>query len=578
MKHSKKLPTVLVCWVLAGCVTSGAGERVYTPPAETPFNKTMKAVGDAARAGDLAEAERQAIAGMALSSPSDLGNDIYGIPFNRLASLYLEQRKYAQAGALYRQAILFLGTLGPFDKRAKDAVFNISWLASSFLSSGRKKEAGELDRRLLEYTENALGAVHIQVSHRLNHLGWWHERAARFGEAEKLYKRALAILEELRGLEHPDLIYTLHWLTRLSRKQRRAAEAGAFQARALAIREREDRLNPLAGRGLPEAGRLTESGRNMRRGGRYVESEFQFIRALKIRKKLLGSEHPDVIRSQSDLAAVYRLEGRFGESERLYLNAKDAAERSLGAGHPVFALLLDNLAVLYLTQNRYGEAEPLIKRSLAIFEKLRGPVHADVATVLNNLAWLYTSQKNYAEAETVFNRSLSMAENLYGPNHPKVGNTLGNLGLLYYKQGRYPAAEQKFKRGLAMLEKLQVNETVLAVIRHNLARLYIDLKRYGEAEPLLDSTLAVLERTVGPTHQFLSEALTQYVRLLRATGRGAEAEKIDARLKGCLPERGVSLWNLVNRDGGSFRAELSDEEAVPSNFGECCHESKKLGT
>lgn len=528
MKYLRMLLSVLVCLVLAGCITAGPNERVHTPPEKTPFDKSLTAMGVALRAGNIAEAEKQAKAAMMLSRPADLGNEFYGIPFIDLASLYLQHRKYTEAEALYRQAIAFLGTLGPFDERARDAVFSISQLGERFLSQGRSIEAGEIFRRLLAYKERVLGPVHIQLTFSLNQLGWLHERDGRYGEAEKFYKRALAMQEELVGVEHPDLIYTLYWLTRLSRKQGRTVEADRFQTRALTIQKKTDRLNPFVGHGLPAAARITKSAYLWRRRGRYIQSEFQFIRALRIREKLLGNENPVVILSHSDLASIYKVQGLYDRSERLYLQAGKVAERALGPDHPVLALLLDNRAVLYLTQNRYAEAEPLIKRSLAIFEKARGPVHADVATSLNNLASLYRMQEKYAEAEAAAKRSLAIYEQL---DHPNVGVGLGNLALIYYTQGKHGAAEQAFKRALVKLEDPQAYQSTLAVNRHNLARLYIDLGRYAEAEPLLERALTMLESTLNPTHPFVIQSLTQYVRLLRATGRGAEAQKIDARRK-----------------------------------------------
>ena len=112
MKYSRMSLTLLTCWALSGCVTSGAGERFYTPPEESPFIKTMSAMGAASRAGNFAEAEKQAIAAMAISSPFDLGNESYAIAFNYLASLYLKQRKHTEAGVLFRSCAVSAGVRG----------------------------------------------------------------------------------------------------------------------------------------------------------------------------------------------------------------------------------------------------------------------------------------------------------------------------------------------------------------------------------------------------------------------------------------------------------------------------------
>ena len=74
------------------------------------------------------------------------------------------------------------------------------------------------------------------------------------------------------------------------------------------------------------------------------------------------------------------MQGRYAEAEPLYKRALAIREKALGPDHPDVAKALNNLAVLYQKQGRYAEAEPLYKRALAIREKALGPDHPDVAT------------------------------------------------------------------------------------------------------------------------------------------------------------------------------------------------------
>ena len=55
--------------------------------------------------------------------------------------------------------------------------------------------------------------------------------------------------------------------------------------------------------------------------------------------------------------------------------------------------------------------------------------------------------------------------------------------------------------------------------------------RYAEAEPLYRRSLAILEKALGPKHPHVATALEGYANLLRATGRTAEADKMEARAK-----------------------------------------------
>ena len=58
-------------------------------------------------------------------------------------------------------------------------------------------------------------------------------------------------------------------------------------------------------------------------------------------------------------------EGRYADSDPLYKRALAIREKALGPDHPDVAQSLNNLADLYRAQGRHADAEPLYKRALA---------------------------------------------------------------------------------------------------------------------------------------------------------------------------------------------------------------------
>ncbi|MEH1966522.1 tetratricopeptide repeat protein, partial [Nostoc sp.] len=161
---------------------------------------------------------------------------------------------------------------------------------------------------------------------------------------------------------------------------------------------------------------------------------------LKVIKKRLGDEHPDVALSLNNLALLYDSQGRYSEAEPLYIQALALTRKLLGEEHPSVATSLNNLAELYRSQGRYSEAEPLHIQALALTRKLLGEEHPSVAVSLNNLALLYYSQGRYSEAEPLYIQALALRRKLLGEEHPSVAVSLNNLALLYYSQGRYSEA------------------------------------------------------------------------------------------------------------------------------------------
>ena len=59
-------------------------------------------------------------------------------------------------------------------------------------------------------------------------------------------------------------------------------------------------------------------------------------------------------------------------------------ERVLGPDHPDTSHSLNNLAALYQAQGKYEQAEPLYQRALTIYTRAFGPQHPGTKTIQRN--------------------------------------------------------------------------------------------------------------------------------------------------------------------------------------------------
>ena len=96
-----------------------------------------------------------------------------------------------------------------------------------------------------------------------------------------------------------------------------------------------------------------------RKQGRWEVAEQLEIRVIDMRKKLLGPEHPDTLRSMSSLATTYLDQGRWNEAEQLEIQVVDMSKKLLGAEHPDILTSMENLENAYRNQERWDEAEEL---------------------------------------------------------------------------------------------------------------------------------------------------------------------------------------------------------------------------
>ena len=133
--------------------------------------------------------------------------------------------------------------------------------------------------------------------------------------------------------------------------------------------------------------------------GKYREADTLYRRALAIREKALGKNHPDVGSTLHDLADVNRTQGRYGEAKRLYRRALGIREKALGQHHPDVAATLNGLARVNQALGAHDDAAVLYRRALAIREKALGPDHPDAAATLDKLIVLFRTQGKSGEVK-----------------------------------------------------------------------------------------------------------------------------------------------------------------------------------
>ena len=91
-------------------------------------------------------------------------------------------------------------------------------------------------------------------------------------------------------------------------------------------------------------------------------------------------------------------------------------------------------------------------------------------------------------------------------------------------------AESAYVRSVRILERSAAGQPDLAAGLFNLARVYADLERDDEAEPLFERSLRLYEATLGPDHSNVALVIRGYADFLEQRGRSDESRRLRARL------------------------------------------------
>ncbi len=313
-----------------------------------------------------------------------------------------------------------------------------------------------------------------------------------------------------------------------------------------------------------DARQLNELAEMLYQQGKYQEARPLMQRALAIREKVLGPEHPDTAGSLNKLAMLYFTLGQYDQALPLYRRALAINKKVLGPEHPDTATSLNNLAELYITLGQYDQALPLHQRALAISEKVLGPEHADTATSLNNLAALYSTLGQYDQALPLYQRALVIREKVLGLEHADTATSLNNLAVLYRTLGQYDQALPLYQRALAITERvLGLEHADTATSLNNLAVLYRTLGQYDQALPLYQRALAIREKVLGPEHAGTATSLNNLALLYRTLGQYDQALPLyQLAYRSAQSARVPTTLKLVQSNLGNFYAKQDNPAAA----------------
>ena len=120
----------------------------------------------------------------------------------------------------------------------------------------------------------------------------------------------------------------------------------------------------------------------MRRRGRSWSARWRSA------KRRLAPSTPIQRRALTNLGGLLQAQGELAAARPLFERALAIREKVLGTDHPYTAQSINNLASLLQAQGELAAARPFLERALAICEKTLGPDHPYTAHVRNNLASL----------------------------------------------------------------------------------------------------------------------------------------------------------------------------------------------
>jgi len=301
--------------------------------------------------------------------------------------------------------------------------------------------------------------------------------------------------------------------------------------------------------------------------GKQSEALAFFNKELKIKKKILPANHPDLIASRNKTRTAhssvenrrnsmrhYRkppphkrhaspakhsqdsgkysyVEAEFKSKDELRLvfehleSAVLITKNTFPANHPADVSGYYSQGFKSISLKNYKEALAHFEKALTILKQRFPEKHPFVAYAYNNIGIVYYSQEKKKEAMESFKKSLEIFKQTLLPNHTDFAICYNNIGLVYSSNGDFRNAEQNFYKAAQIFRSVSPYSRDITVCWNNLGLVAVAQKRFDRALKSFDRGFMVRYAILPINHPDLAKSFINTGFMRAVTGQHDKALK-----------------------------------------------------
>jgi len=285
----------------------------------------------------------------------------------------------------------------------------------------------------------------------------------------------------------------------------------------------KDAATRFAGRPEVEAAVRIEIGKEYMRLQKLDEADAEFAIALKIRRRVLGTEHPDTLEAMEMLAGARWSRGKLDDAELMDRQILAIRERALGQGHPDTLFSMYNLNFVLWKRGKLDETEGMCRR---ILSAQSGETRETLAA-RNVLSAIFWRRGNLDEGAAVARQCYEISKQVKGA---RDGNTLWWMRVAAKDLeaiGKLDEAEELRREYLDVMKRLKGHEDPDTLSAMNYwAAFLLRNGKLDEAEDVARQVLEVRRDAFGVEDPETLAAMSLLAEVLELAGKLREAEEL----------------------------------------------------
>ena len=311
-------------------------------------------------------------------------------------------------------------------------------------------------------------------------------------EKQKGYLKLARTLEEKTGQEQDELIQCVREL---------------FQAGKI---DRVPELQP-----KPEDHRSEEKeadsyhayGCSLRDCGLYDNALVFLEKALTIRQRVFGEDHPGVADSCHNIGSVWKAQGDYDKALEFFEKALAIRQRVFGEDHPGVADSCHNICSVWTAQGHYDKAVEYFEKALAIRLRVFGEDHPGVADSFNSIGYVWFRKGDVDKALENEEKALAIRLRVFGEDHPGVADCCNDIGNFWSHKGDDDKALEYHGKALAIrLRVLGEDHPHVAGSCHNIGIIWKVKGNCNKALEYHEKALAIRLRVFGEDHSGVADS------------------------------------------------------------------------